>query len=66
MKTHKPTNSETSRRKKNRQLLQRATTQYFKSLSPLETEEESSLVESLTQASGKVNFDEDSEDEAPK
>ena len=65
MKTHKPTNSE-NRGKKNRQLLQRATTQYSKSLSPLETEEESSLVEFLAQASGKVKFDEDSEDEAPK
>jgi len=66
MKNHKSANSEISRRKKNSRLLQKATTQYFKSLSPVESEEEHSLVESLAQASGKVNFDEDSEDEAPK
>lgn len=60
MKNDKPANSETIRRKKNRRLLRKATTQYFKSLSPLESEEEHSLVESLALASSKVNFDEPS------
>jgi hypothetical protein len=59
-------NSERSRRITNRRLLQKATTEYFETLSPLALEEECSLVESLTQASNQVNFDEDTEDSTLK
>lgn len=58
-------NAETIGRKENRQRLSRATTDYFNSLSPVESAEEQSLAESLAQASSTVNFDEDDEDISP-
>lgn len=56
-------NAETIRPKENRQRLRRATTAYFESLSPSESSEDQCLVEWLTQASSKVNFDDDTEDQ---
>ncbi len=56
-------NAETNRRKENRQRLRRATTAYCESLSPSESAEDQCLLEWLTQASSKVNFDDDTEDQ---
>jgi hypothetical protein len=55
-------NAEAIGRKENRQRLARATTEYFESLSPSQIAEDQSFTESLSQASDKVNFDEDAED----
>jgi hypothetical protein len=59
-------NAETIGRKENRQRLARATIEYFESLSPSEIAEDQSFTESLSQASDKVNFDEDTEQEPAK
>ena len=59
-------NAKTIGRKENRQRLARARTEYFESLSPSEIAEDQSFMESLSQASDKVNFDEDTEEQPAK
>jgi hypothetical protein len=62
MNNNENTSAEMINRKENRRGLGKATTQYFKSLSPAESAEEQSLAQSLSQASAKVNFDENTEE----
>jgi len=58
----KQTNADAIQRPENRQRLARATTEYFESLSPSELAEDQSLIESLSQASDKLDFDKDTAD----
>jgi hypothetical protein len=62
MNNNENTSAEMINRKENRRRLGKATTQYFESLSPAESAEEQSLAQSLSQASAKVNFDENTEE----
>ncbi len=61
MTNNEKASGETSRRE-NRQLLRRATVEYFESFSRLESAQDQSLVECLSLASANANFDEDSEE----
>jgi len=62
----KQTNADAIQRPENRQRLARATTEYFESLSPSELAEDQSLIESLSKASHKLDFDKDTEDHPEK
>lgn len=62
----KQINADAIQRPENRRRLARATTEYFESLSPFEIAEDQSLIESLSQASDKLDFDKDTDDQPGK